>query len=1185
MKYLRLLVVLLFPSLALGLNTPSLLRDPTGLLQYHYTDVRELTVSGGLLFFTARDTLHGRELWVSDGTPGGTKIVQDIYPGQPSGLDEYYPTHSLTDVNGTLFFIANDGSSGWELWKSDGTTAGTKLVKDIYPGLMNSLPTYLCNVNGILYFGASHPTYGRELWRSDGTLAGTAMVSDIVSGTGSSSPTYITNVNGISFFEATSGAGSELWKSDGTLGGTVLVKDIYPGSSSSFPNNFAAVGSTAFFKASSPGTGDELWKSDGTSSGTVLVKDIFTGTSGSDITLLTNVNGVLFFDAKDANNNYELWKSDGTTTGTIQVKDIHPTGSSYPSYLSVLNGILYFRALEPSSGEELWRSDGSVAGTYIVKDVVPGVSSSNIGGMVPWNGAMYFLCYSGSSEGLWKSDGTTAGTIQLKDLYGGIYLTASSAGVFFTDQNQILSSDGTALGTVVVSQMLESTDNFIYSQFFDLNGLLLFATSTDTDGTELWRSDGTVAGTEMVKNIAEGSDSSWPSAFVQLGNNAYFLAYLSSLELWKTDGTEVGTSQVTDGLGSEDIGLLNQQLYFAKWDEGAGYELWKSDGTGAGTSLLKDLVPGFSDSYPNHFVRAGNRLFFFAGYYQRLWTTDGTSDGTIQLDSTNTVFDWPTPLNSLLLYSAGTNPIYLDLWRSDGTPEGTMRVVSLGYPPPTNPSYLVNFKGAVYFSACTTAEGCELWKSDGTEMGTALFKDINPGAASSNPAGLKDVGGTLYFRACDSSGCEVWKSDGTSIGTVMVKDIWPGPSGSMPSSISATTAGEPLVFAASDGFSGLELWRTDGTASGTELHQDAYPGHRSSDPENMTISCSSLFYSAANQDGESLWAISLGDYAIRVGDASVVEGDVSGNYAQFKVRICPSNIVDVMVDYTTIEGTAVDGLDYQAVSGTLTIPAGESYGIIQVPIVPDTLFETGETFSIHLSNPVNATLITQDAQGVIIDDDTRPVLSVSSFVLNEGETGHFVLSLNHAAGTDTTIYFQTEDWTASANQDYTPVSGSVSIPAGQTTANIAVGTVSDFQCEPQEEFHLLLLGAEWVRVFSNFAVGIINDPDSGTLEVPSLSWFNGSKTQMGWTGVPNAAGYRLYRGTADQLPALLTPDYDSCLMWESAETTTGDLLADTPTAGTFWWYVVVTEASCGALGPAGNASSGPRILNDSGSCF
>ena len=96
-------------------------------------------------------------------------MVQDIFPGS-MGSDPF----DLTNVNGTVFFNANDGVHGSELWESNGTAAGTVMVRDIAPGNTGSNPEYLINLNGILLFTANDGIHGPELWRSNGTLTGTA---------------------------------------------------------------------------------------------------------------------------------------------------------------------------------------------------------------------------------------------------------------------------------------------------------------------------------------------------------------------------------------------------------------------------------------------------------------------------------------------------------------------------------------------------------------------------------------------------------------------------------------------------------------------------------------------------------------------------------------------------------------------------------------------------------------------------------------------------------------------------------------------------------------------------------------------------------------------------------------------------------------------------------------------------
>ncbi|MBA4192304.1 MAG: hypothetical protein C0467_30405, partial [Planctomycetaceae bacterium] len=119
-------------------------------------------------------------------------------------------------------------------------------------------PTNLTNVNGTLFFSASDVTNGRELWRSDGTAAGTVLVTD-VNTSGNADPTNLTNVNGTLFFRANGANGQELWSSDGTAAGTVLVTDIRPGGGSAIPDDLTNVNGTLFFSANDGANGRELW--------------------------------------------------------------------------------------------------------------------------------------------------------------------------------------------------------------------------------------------------------------------------------------------------------------------------------------------------------------------------------------------------------------------------------------------------------------------------------------------------------------------------------------------------------------------------------------------------------------------------------------------------------------------------------------------------------------------------------------------------------------------------------------------------------------------------------------------------------------------------------------------------------------------------------------------------------------
>ena len=195
----------------------------------------------GALYFEADDGITGSELWKSDGTADGTVLVTDINPQAESS----YP-RNLTVMNGALYFTANNGRDGAELWKTDGSAAGTLMLKDITPAAPwnappadnNYRPLDLKAFNGTLYFQANNGERGYELWKSDGSSAGTVLVKDInPATTGPNAPSSFggfVELNGALYFSATNNEhGSELWKTDGTADGTVMVKDINPTTGSS----------------------------------------------------------------------------------------------------------------------------------------------------------------------------------------------------------------------------------------------------------------------------------------------------------------------------------------------------------------------------------------------------------------------------------------------------------------------------------------------------------------------------------------------------------------------------------------------------------------------------------------------------------------------------------------------------------------------------------------------------------------------------------------------------------------------------------------------------------------------------------------------------------------------------------------------------------------------------------------
>ncbi len=438
----------------------------------------DLVPLGNRLFFLADDGVHGRELWVSDGTAAGTRMVRDI---NQSSADTRI--HFITPFGNKVAFAADDGSNGMELWVSDGTEAGTVLLKDISNSSLGGFPAALTAVGNVLYFSASTNQHGRELWRSDGTEAGTVMVKDLYTGSLGSSPGGFTEVNGTVFFTAdvavTTGQGShtttnyygrELWKTNGTAAGTVMVKDINPGFADSGPDQLTNINGTLFFTAITSELGLELWKSNGTAAGTVLVRDINPTFRSSYPSGLQEHNGAAFFNAVDGNFDQSLWRSDGTAGGTVIASDFAP---GFPGIFISANFIevgqnVFFIGLSQDVGVELWRTDHTAAGTALVREILsPEIFAQNpyIQPVIGRAGQQLFFTAFDPAIGLelYVTDGIT--TRFLRDIFPGN------------------------------AQFDPSPQNFT-----DVNGRLFFTANDGVHGTELWTSDGTVAGTRRVSD-------------------------------------------------------------------------------------------------------------------------------------------------------------------------------------------------------------------------------------------------------------------------------------------------------------------------------------------------------------------------------------------------------------------------------------------------------------------------------------------------------------------------------------------------------------------------------------------------------------------------------------------------------------------------------------------------------------
>ncbi len=495
------------------------------------------------LVFSADDGSVGRELWTTDGTAAGTRLLADAWPGGGSGN----PT-SLTSLgDGRAVFAATDPVHNTEPWVTDGTTAGTRLVLDInaansgfgasYPGSFALLE------DGRALFVASDPEHGSEPWVTDGTAEGTRLLETNPGPAGSYlSGAFVALGDGRALFGmGDPERGSELWVTDGTQGGTSLVADINPGPSGSFPGGYpggppamAPLGDgRAVFAAEDGASGRELWISDGTAGGTYLLADLWPGTynpypgsgdfpgSGSPSEFAALGPGRVLFAATDPDRGTELWITDGTADGTRLVADLwtgmsvpYPgafpaAASSRPGDITALgDGRAVFAAEDGANGRELWVTDGTEAGTRLVADVWEGGGSGNPGGVS-------YLLPPSPPRG--PPYGPPTGP-------GGIFALGDGRALFSaTDPargTELWITDGTAAGTRLVEDINRDAQGFAGSNpshFAALDdGRVVFAADDGANGAEPWITDGTSGGTRLLRDINPGEAGSGASGFVRV---------------------------------------------------------------------------------------------------------------------------------------------------------------------------------------------------------------------------------------------------------------------------------------------------------------------------------------------------------------------------------------------------------------------------------------------------------------------------------------------------------------------------------------------------------------------------------------------------------------------------------------------------------------------------------------------
>lgn len=879
-----------------------------------------------------------------------------------------------SDVNGNITRLATS---------SENTLLHDRMFTVYNQGTNDAARKKIVVHNNNLYFAFSDPQHGAELWKSDGTKAGTNMLLDITSGTGSAAPMNFAVANSYVFFTVLNAGKQDLWRTDGTTGGTIKLRD-----SVATGNNLRCmnvVNNKLYFISNNSNTATNyVWQSDGTVAGTSIVAQA----PGSFIYsyLMKQGNNVIYYLTPATG----LVKYDGTSPTQLSttIRPYTPYGRS--NGWADVNGTLFFSVLNTGGTGyySIWKTDGTTAGTVKVKDTISSFNYLNA------NGTLYFAGNDSSGNGmeLWKSNGTTAGTVRLSNfntsaLFGGDGITDLLTEYAMTVQNGkvllsafngtltagqaaypntvLAASDGTTSGTVLLSPTFTATYDSYPSERIVWNNALYFSAFNHTHGYEFWKTDGTPAGTVFMGDLMPGTQSSYIEGFMPYKNKLYFCTSDSSNghmfgALWQSDGTPAGTVKVKDSLGNSRYGInkldtLNGKLIIAA--EGAVYV---SDGTSAGTVRIPTLAPGATQesAIGNFAFLNGNMVMTARGANSTIgpdevWQANLTSNTASRI-ATGLVFHQEIVTFNNAVYfvkEKAVNQYNYALWKTDGTIAGTTIVDTSFYPRhlqlfdnnatlyytsvsnPGNKSYLrkITMASGVPETVKTYNDytiGDYIYKNEYAYYNFTI-PQVTTVKYSNNfplyPYFIKvNSNSPIFFPGGDSTtGGELIQTDGTTNGTSLVKDIL---SGARSGNIQYLThminkQGDSIIaFVANDDMEGNEIWISDGTAAGTKNLVHTMPGTNTMNPQQLIwLNNKLIFWGNALETGNEPYVYEL--FQVLKTD------DITANNNTLALYPNPaSNMVHVIAasesDISLYSVTGARLYENHVTAGVATVPVG-----------------------------------------------------------------------------------------------------------------------------------------------------------------------------------------------------------------------------------------------------------------------
>ena len=678
------------------------------------------------------------------------------------------------------YFTADTDSTGNELWKSDGTSIGTSLVRDIIPGPESSGVSQVTTVGQSVYFSASQWTLtsylSREtfLWRSDGTAEGTEPVK-WANGSRVVSPGGLVSLDGsLCFWAATvEGAAWSLFKLEDRIDAVPIAVAIPGSTQAAFDIPGLSTPDVAFFFLGGSGNPEIVALRSGQPAGEVLgrwTQTWFPQTVGNRLTFYASVNGQI-----------EHWVSDGTRVGTVALP--LPAQTSLNALTEMNDGRFMFIGQNgfigqdgfPNRVRDLWISDGTSSGT-VKQFQLPGLGpyyprpTDRIAASLS-GGRIAFLV----DGEIWQTDGTEVGTVRLTNYdtlqprlyelipFGDVVLFIASDMTSVDTRPRWYKAGGDLPLPVDLGPVDPTLEIDWRMRFFSGSGHVLMSAFAQGIDEELWGIEG--AGPfRLLRDINPANGSSFPNSLTQSASRIFFNASTLS-GFFESDGAEQTRSLPDFQYGREIVPTESEAVFIFTDSEEiyvrlTNLDTWKS---------LRTLAPGATFRSPRVVAVLGDRVYFqgtgVSGDRQ-LWVTDGTSAGTSAIrDSQGVVTNSldAVALDDTRMIFRRTEPSELhSLWITDGTVNGIREILPATQFTSSFLSDLHKTANGVIF----TIGGSHLGTTDGTAEGTRIILDLSPDfiniIASSET--------TTFFLRYESGGQkpEIWQTDGTSVGTRMI---------------------------------------------------------------------------------------------------------------------------------------------------------------------------------------------------------------------------------------------------------------------------------------------------------------------------------------------------------------------------------------------------------------------------------